>query len=421
MSHAIKKIAIAIALVGLTACGGGDEDNSESGSNNNNTGGNTGNGTYVAGSFKSSTNGGILAPFQGLGYGYNSNACADHDYYFESANAIIIGNQNLPEEDFKYAATLVENQIPIALSSFNITITDFTDNRPYFVGEVAREIISFLADGWHYQVGDDYFSEDITNLSLNVPFVAPEDWNTLHDNNKYQFVQSYWNSLSHENQIAVSKQYKEVFKKEYPHITDNPLTLRGENIYVPEKIMVCLSTEMNESRYGEGTIFGMNIPPKSYADRTDAADVVLHEIIHTIQHNMYSPIEGMGGVIDHWFIEGQATYLAGQSIASDPTGYYPVEVITYFNEGNEFSGDSSLPYKHYALAYSYLDKNKKTPNQMKNMFYDIRTFTGVESNMINNFSSDNFRNAFDNNMIKKDGNPLTLSSFRSDYQNIMNN
>ena len=422
MNCTIKKIALALTIVGLTACGGGGDDSgSGSNSNNTNSGGNTGNGTYVTGSFKSSTTGGINAPFQGLGYGNFSNNCSGHDYYFESANAMIIGNQNLPEDDFKHAATLVENQLPIALSRFNMTIKDFTDNRPHFAPEVSREIVSYFSDGWSYQMNNNYFSEDITDLDLNFPFVAPEDWDTLHDNNKYMFVKSYWNSLSLENQISLSKQYQEVFKKEYPHISENPLTMRGENIYVPDKIIVCLSTQMDENIYGEGTILGMNIPPKSHADRSDAADVILHELIHTIQYNMAAPIEGISGIIDHWFIEGQATYLAGQNTATNATGYYPVDVVTFYDQGNEFSGDSSLPYKHYALAYSYLEDNKSNPNQMTNLFYDIRTFTGVESFMNSRLSSNNFINAFDKNMTKKGGSSLTLEEFRVDYQNIMNN
>lgn len=46
--------------------------------------------------------------------------------------------------------------------------------------------------------------------------------------------------------------------------------------------MVCLTDKMDSSVYGEGTLLGMNLPPRSYATRKygDESQVVLHELIH---------------------------------------------------------------------------------------------------------------------------------------------
>lgn len=394
----------------LAACGGGSDSDSNSSSNSSSNNVNT-DMTYVAGEMKTSTGADDLyAPAHDAAYGNLGYACSvNNDYYFESENVLVFGSTGYPDTDFKYAATLVENKLENAFEKMGITKQEFSDARPYYITKVASEIITFMADGWVV----DNVDYDLTNLELTTAFNAPENWGAMTDITKFKYVEAYWNAMDNAEQFLFGKEFESVSNSK---ISDLYL---GE-YRMPKKIMVCLTDEMDSSVYGEGTLLGMNLAQHSVHKRSnnDESQVVLHELIHTIQQNISSPVRTVGRTVDHWFIEGQATFLAGQTTASATDGFNPIDVVTWADETSVFATTSDA-YKHYALAYSYIDEHNSA-NQIKQMLYSIRYFKGEGEISPSNFiSGAAFESAFDNNLTKKGGESLTLHEFRSDYQSLM--
>ncbi|MGK0296375.1 MAG: hypothetical protein ACI884_002553, partial [Ulvibacter sp.] len=180
---------------------------------------------------------------------------------------------------------------------------------------------------------------------------------------------------------------------------------------VPAKIMVCLSERMNEMQYGEGTLLGMNLAHHSVYKRAnnDESQVILHELIHTIQQNISSPVKTISFTLDHWFKEGQATFLAGQTKADSKDGMRPVDVVTYWDESQVFSFGNDA-YKHYALAYSLIADDKEA---MKALMYDVRNYAGGGDTVPSNgISGTAFESAFDANMT------TTLQNLRTNYNSL---
>jgi hypothetical protein len=162
----------------------------------------------------------------------------------------------------------------------------------------------------------------------------------------------------------------------------------------------------------------MNLAPKSVASRSDAEQVVLHELIHTIQINVAMPENDSTSIIDIWFLEGQATFLAGQQVAKSADGYYPVDVVIESDAGNQFQGNGGLAYSHYAKAYSYIHSHSES--SIIEFFLDVRGYNGNNNTGFSSYSSYRFSDAFDSNMKKSNGSVLTLDDFRANYHSIMN-
>lgn len=394
---------ITISTLSLAACGGGSDSGNTAGNGNN---GNTDSEiTYVAGEKKySADENNITAPMAGAGNASDGSNCANSTYYFESENVVVFGGEGYPDTDMKYAATLVENNLDTAFSKMGITKEEFDLARPHYIPKIAEKIIDLMAYGWSDADGNDY---DITSLTLHYPFNS-DGWSEASGRERFILVHAYWNSLDKAGQYLLGKEFDKVSTYKI-----SELYVSVGNYRVPFKIMVCLSDRQNESQYGQGTLFGMNLAHHSVHKRkyNDESQVVLHELIHTIQQNISSPIKGIGSTLDHWFKEGQATFLAGQNKASSKDGKRPVDVVTWWDEGQVFGGSTNNAYKHYALAYSFIAEDKEA---MKGLLYDIRSYTGVdtvdrETGPRNGVSGTAFESAFDANMA------VTLSEFKASY------
>ncbi len=364
--------------------------------------------TYVAGEFKTATSDSEYAPIDIGAFGMGNDTCSGESYYFESANVLVYGMSSLPQDDFKYAATLVENKLNEAFNLMGITQAEFSNYRPQYTPTVARNLISFLAshdDGY----GEEYDITDLADTGFNVP----DDWKTMDHFKKSSVLRAYWSGISDSKQVELVNIYSDFFG--ISNATDGNM--------LPAKIGVCLDQNMNSILYGEGTLLGMNLAPNSIASRSDAEQVVLHELIHTIQVNVSKPVNASGQVSDLWFMEGQATYLSGQTVASSASGHYPVDVIDGYDASVIFQGDDGLAYTHYAKAYSYLDANSGK-ERVINLLKDVRFYQNdkQDDGGYSGVSSGRFTEAFDANMVKAndDNQPLTLSEFRSDYHNLVN-
>jgi len=369
----------------LPACG----DNADSTDSNGNV-----DKAYVAGEFKTATTHNEYAPSDIAVYGLSSGICMGEEYYYETANVLVYGSASLPDDDFQYAATLVENKLNEAFNLMGITRTEFNNYRPQYTPQVAKLFIGFLLN--------DYI--DLGEVGITVP----ETWQEMGWVQRESFLRAYWNNASDDKQTELVDFYHNFFG-----ISD-----LDEGNTLPTKIGVCLDSSMNEVMYGQGTLLGMNIPPKSIASRSDAEQVILHELIHTLQHNISTPFNVGTQVNDLWFMEGQATYLSGQKMASNSDGYFPVNVVGGWDAGQEF-GDDGIAYMHYAKAYSYLDIHS-SKDRVLQLLLDVRNYQGAGQNFGHvGISSDRFTEAFNDNMVKANGEQLTLNDFRKNYHSLV--
>lgn len=392
----IKLIILAVCaliVVGLIGCGGGGSDTDS---------GNNGGMTYVAGDFKTASTPDEYSTSDVGAYGSSNGSCTGESYYFESANVLVYGSYALPEDDFEYAATLVENNLSEAFNLMGVSHDEFNDYRPQYTPQAVRRIISVL----EYYTNADGEDSDITDIP-STGFNKPDNWENLETYLRKGYLKAYWSEISDSKQAEFADFYNEIYSGD---------VLYGNKI--PEKIGVCLDSTANSTMYGQGTLFGMNLAPKSQASRDDAGQVVLHELIHAIQLNVATPTDSNEIVIDRWFMEGQASFLAGQKVADSASNYYPVNVVDSYDFSVEFQGDGGVAYPHYAKAYSYINAYSK--ESILEFLLDVRVYTGGGSNNgFSNESGQRFSSAFDANMKKSDGSPLTLEDFRNNYHSLV--
>jgi hypothetical protein len=403
----IKMIISIVAISVLAGCGGGGSDSGSSNNGNNGNNGNGGNVTYVAGEFKSADTTGKYLTRDTDAFANGGLECAQtYNYnYFESANVLVYGDPSLPNTDFQYAATLVENNLSNAFSLMGVTHAEFNQSRPQYPPSIVNNVITGYLEEHVVTTDSGTETKDISDIDSDFP--APANWDDMSYSSRLSAIKGYWNTISDDKQAAFLVAYGELLSFD---------AIDGQEI--PEKIVVCLDQSKDSGIYGQGSLLGMNIAPQSKADRSDASQVVLHELIHTVQLNVSLPVDSAIAVNDHWFMEGQATYLAGQKTASSFDGYYPVNVVGFYEEEQHFS-DSGLAYEHYAKAYSYL-ATQNGSSVLLGLLNDVRTYTGevlVEAG--NGVSSDRFRHAFDQNIKDSKDEQLTLENFRSNYHSIV--
>jgi hypothetical protein len=400
-----KLFSLFVIVLLLTACGGsGSDSDTDIGGNSNNSASNEI--TYVAGEIKYSADSenNVKAPMNDKAYGSVGQNCASSTYYFESENVVVFGGEGYPDKDLKYAATLVEQNLDTAYSKMGITKDEFAKARPLYIAKVAEKIIELMVDGW--SVEDIEY--DITSLPLEsygIPFDST-GWSVATYAQKISLVEAYWNSLDASGQYLLGREFDLINSYKI-----SELYVDAGSYKVPAKIMVCLSERMNEMQYGEGTLLGMNLAHHSVYKRAnnDESQVILHELIHTIQQNISSPVKTISFTLDHWFKEGQATFLAGQTKADSKDGMRPVDVVTYWDESQVFSFGNDA-YKHYALAYSLIADDKEA---MKALMYDVRNYAGGGDTVPSNgISGTAFESAFDANMT------TTLQNLRTNYNSL---
>lgn len=289
-------IIVSLLSIVLTGCG----SDSDSGSNENaNNGGNTGGGrTYVAGEFKSADTTGQYAPRDANAYGNSGLECSStYNYnYFESANVLVYGDPALPNTDFQHAATLVENKLSEAFSVMGITRVEFDNYRPKYTPEVALNTIVGYLQAHYVDVDGITVTRDITDIDSD--FIEPGNWGAMVDDARLNYIKGYWNKISDAKQTEFVTAYGDLYGFD-------PV----ESNIVSEKIVVCLDQTKSDVLYGQGTLLGMNVAPNSKASRSDDLQVILHELIHTIQINVSIPVDAAITINDQWFMEGQAAKL----------------------------------------------------------------------------------------------------------------
>jgi hypothetical protein len=391
-------IILSLFIAGLTGCGGGGDSDSVSDTDNNIGGNSNGNITYVKGDFKTANDPSQYYPSDAEASGLGAEDCIVNNnyHYFESENVLVYGASSLPDNDYQFAATAIENNLDKAFGLMGITRTDFDNYHPQYTSSVGNNIIRFI----------EWDDRDVTDIVSE--FVVPDGWSEMESYARKMLLKRYWNSISDERQNELIALFDQ---------GDGYSLTEGH--VVPEKIIVCLDPKLNEVLYGQGTLLGMNIAANSQSSRSDAEQVILHELIHTIQLNISTPMDSSSSINDIWFMEGQAVFLARQKIASSASGFHPVNVTHHFDVDTVFKDNLNVAYEHFGKAYSYIDANSGKERAL-NLLIDVRYYQGDGDEFAGySVSSDRFSEAFDANMLKSDGSQLTIQEFRGDYQYIM--
>lgn len=378
-----KTLFVLATIITLSGCGGGgDESNNSS----------NGDKTTISGQFFSSHDTGKFFSTEQMPsyqqYGRNAKHCYQsyNDYYFESENTMVFGNPNLPESDFKLAASWVENNLNSALSAMEISKAEYFINR-----------YSVRLDGLKHiknQLSSKYYD--------NIDY--PNNFDALTYDQQMDWASKKAKSLSKIQAVdlLINDPYS-------PFRTEEQAALE-------DKVYVCLHEKNTTNGWGEGSLIGITIGAPSLTIPHEVDKIITHELIHTIQHATSANFEGLG--LPRWFSEGQAVLLSEMSVAKqvNHNEYDPTLIVSYYDE----YGDQATAYGHYGLAYQYLkDTNGQTA--ILNMMIDMKSIT-YNYSLQNNSPLEEFHGyveSFNKLMKQKNGNSLSVQEFRDDYHHLM--
>lgn len=399
MKNIRKLILASMTSMILSACGGGGSDAGTTEGRVTGNGNSGGAPVNAEGIFKSSydTNvffspdAGFNSTYDGF-LGQNSKGCIEsyNDYYYETENTLIFGNPDLREADFKQAATWIEKNFNESLAVMGITKKQYFSAR----GNIRLKAISHLGLSLSGLTGDEPYGA-FTLLTVDERGMYSQ---MERQDRAYKMLVSA-SSEDLKGTLLDGKTY-ENYESEWQFILE-------------DKIYVCLHENTNSWGWGEGHSAGITIGAPSVYTPKNVEQLIKHELIHAIQWALGGFYNGMA--FPRWFTEGQAVYLSGMEVAkkSEHAEFDPTRVLSYWDE----TGDPSIGYKHYALAYQYLAEangHSAILNMMKQskLYFSTNTLEGEEQEA--------YTKAFNESMVKMDDSQLTAEDFRINYQSIMN-
>lgn len=396
----LKKAILSTAIISILAgCGGGGgETENSSGGSNPSPGGGT---SYVSGAFKNAVETGDyfnkISPITDSTdqYGALAQACtSQNEYYFESARVQVFGAQSLPESDFKQVATWVEAGLDVVVGKMSITFDELLERR--------RSLAI-----WAYTDGAYAISQ---KLIPNVQY--PDGFDSWSYSEKEQFGKSYLANANYNEKNSIVKAYY----KEQGHEIDEIKYSYGK------KVRVCLHQSDNNFQYGEGIFNGINVAAPSVNTVNNNAQVINHELVHMVQQGI-SHNTGSSS-ISRWFSEGQAVYISGQQVAARDShnDFDTPSFVTFFDEHGY---DQAEIYKHYGLAYKYIQEANSI-DAIMNMIADLRNYDQLYAQLPSNYEFNGkdmpaFVMAWDNAGLKSENKEaLTLQKWIEEYHQLMN-
>lgn len=396
----LKKAILSTAIISILAgCGGGGDDTeNNSGGTNPNPGGGT---VYVPGIFKNAVETGDyfnkISPVTDSTdqYGALAQSCiSENEYYFESDRVQVFGAQSLPDSDFKQVATWVENGLDIVVGEMGLTVEELMNQR--------RSLAV-----WAYMEGAYAISQQ---LVANVQY--PDDFNSWGHSDKEQFGKTYIANADYDEKVSIVKAFYEVQGYDIDEV---------EYSY-GKKIRVCLHQSDNNFQYGEGIFNGINVAAPSVNTVHNNAQVINHELVHMVQQGVS---HNTGSVsISRWFAEGQAVYISGQEVAtrSSHNDFDTPIFVSFFDESGY---DQAEIYKHYGLAYKYIQEANSI-DAIMNMIADLRNYDQLYAQLPAGygFSGNDaaaFVMAWDKAELKSESKEvLTLQKWIEEYHQLMN-
>lgn len=403
MKYINKTAAILIMATTLSACGGGDGGGNDGGSSKN-----VDTNNYVAGDFKtlSQENNGSIVYFENLAYEFQCDIGAP-DRYFESADVVVLADSYIGDDDFKYAATIVQNNLPVALSSMGYTKQEYLNEKRAYLSNDYSNYFGQLF------VGNDFFGDEFSRENTHIEtarvlidvFGSRDEAINFFNRDSLIIedlivkMEGYYSSKS--DQEIIDDSY--LIMSESGNGSFNDYTFKAK----ASKLVICLESSRSDFNWGEGTLKGMKIAPNSVASRGDDAQVVVHELIHHLQMTFAGQFNDFS-TLERWFAEGQAVYLSGQKITSGSHSRNPTGVLNIMEEGNHYS-DVGLAYEDYGQAYKYLEQTYGQ-DSVRAMFKGMQDDkTSDPDDLFNQLPS--FENQFT-------GHLTDIEQFRLDYPNL---
>jgi hypothetical protein len=383
---------ILTTIITLSACGGGADEGTKQTNNSNSSNVNNGDSATITGQFLSSHDTGKFYSTEGMPsyqqYGKNAKHCYQNynDYYFETDKTMVFGNQNLPESDFKQAASWVETNLNSALIAMGISESEYFNARY----RVRLAGLKHIRNRLNYKEYDS--------------FTYPNEFDNWNNEQQVDWATKTAKSINSEE--AVNLLINDPYS---PYQTASEAVLE-------DKIYVCLHENSNPYGWGEGNLVGITIGAASITVPNDVDKLIQHELIHTIQQALTANFEEFG--LPRWFSEGQAVALSGMNIANktNHNEYDPTLVVSYYDE----YGDPSSAYEHYGLAYQYL-KDANGQSVILKMMKDIKILTYDYSSQLNSELNEyhGYVEVFDAQMKQSNGNHLSVKEYRDNYHSIM--
>jgi len=381
-----KNILLLVGALVLTGCGGGESgDGSEPSPLAN------------KGNFQNSYETGVFFSHNGNGtdynFGINSELCQSsyRDRYYETENTLIFGNPNLPDEDFFIAADWVESALDTALAAMEISKAEYY---------AARTEVSLTARQQLRQ-GLSYLSESGQRYGS---FTYPNNFDQFTDDETITAWQVHSAQQASFTDVATT-----LVADSHSGYTS------ADEIRLENKIYVCLHENNFAAGWGEGHLAGINIGANSVYKPNNTAQIIVHELVHSLQYALTANVEGLR--LPRWFSEGQAVYLSKMNVAdkSNHNEYAPTAVVDFSDE----VGDPGLAYQHYGLAYQYLQAANGL-STIKTMMQRVKSDdykAQADSTFVN--ENANYIQAFDALMLDINQTPLTVADYRIHYHSYL--
>ncbi|MGO1463337.1 MAG: hypothetical protein ACTHV7_13550 [Oleiphilaceae bacterium] len=461
----VHALIIAGMATGLTACGGSDDGSSGSS-------GIPSPDSYTAGTFKDAAIDGMAYPNHlpdyGMGYasGQNGAACYGQTHYFETEDGRVrvYGSTAFSETDFRVVSTMVHSRLDLVMDKFGMSWNEFVDQRPIFNrnhlemivneynGHLGHVDASMAAQNWSVwdaatleeklAFAENYY---IQHTHSGVVLPSRSDWDNFTQAEKLAVAEAIhnsekparrdesgsswveWSALTQEAQLSLVDQAGQL-------TSDQELPLMNDILLPRDALVVCLSPGMRGKQFGEGSQFGIQVPPEVSTYHSKVGEIFTHEIVHFVQSNTADVGQpNPFAVMPRWFTEGQAVYLAGQSRAS-VNHHHQINAadITNWHAEQISNEDTGLLYKHYGLAYQYVHENNGTA-AILNMMQSMKTNTDAPQvwQRYKPFDNENpaasdkdpglaFGRAFAEHIDDHTGADLEFERYRTDYHTLMN-
>jgi hypothetical protein len=284
-------------------------------------------------------------------FGRNASHCYSdaNSYYFETENTLVFGSSTLPESDFRTVASWVESEIDSAADAFDgMSFTAILEKRNNIAPEATAAINSWMTAG-------------IDAVEY------PTNFDGMNRNEQGAWFSLYFRSQNIQKQNEIIEEVGEKIGVNW----------QANQYRLADKLLVCLHEGTDQFNYGEGTRFGVNVAAPSINTPSGAVSIIKHELVHTFQGMLYDSSYS-AFLLPKWFSEGQAVYMSGQDIAStdDSSDYHATHFVNYQDESGFDPGEL---YKHYGLAYKYL-------NDANNAAAMTKVITGMNDSQFNSAS-----------------------------------
>ena len=385
MKKHTKAFALVAASLTLAACGGGGSGGGGGAPSN-----------LVEGDFFYASSTGASYPDDNAGNGQFGQRCTGEDHYFETKDGRIrvYGSTSYSVTDFRVVATHIDKHLDPVLTRFGMTWDEFVDQRQLLTSDSMEELLKF-------QLNEDGSIQDPSNPSTSDAAVTFPIWAAMSTLDRLGVIEQITDTIRNSPDYGVF-----VGEEQIP------------DLQYRDKVIGCLNPNMGGGSFGEGTRHGIAVPPNTGSYPGSASTMIKHELVHFVQENM-TRTGGTAKTLPRWFAEGQAIVFAGQGYhhPSRHYDYSPVDVVS--------PGFETIPaneaYKHYGLAYSYLDKYNTTEN-MTNIMWLMRDDSPnpLNQNYGDGVHAPGFINGFDSGMLDHEGNPLTFADYKANYHDIMN-